>query len=268
MTESTTDMSTKLSAYLDGELDAFEARKLEEQLGQDPALQAELDGLIAADAAFVEYHKDSLDQPVPFDLVKSIKDTPLPDRRHQAPPRRRFVAYAGAMAACVALVGLGGIGGYSMGQGDAPVQSMGQPTGWLSQIVSYHAIYAQQKRHLVEVTADQADHIETWLGKTIGASFAIPNLSDFDLTFEGGRLLVVNGKPVAQLMYRTAEGTVVALCLQKGGHDAQGKTEFGSRTQDGFALINWKDGDADYVMIAPQGFAPLPEIAETAATMI
>jgi len=64
---------------------------------------------------------------------------------------------------------------------------------------------------LVEVIGSEQAHIESWLSKEIGVDFKVPNLSDAGWTFQGARLLVVAGKPVAQLMYTNAEGAVIAL---------------------------------------------------------
>ena len=143
-----------------------------------------------------------------------------------------------------------------------------QTAGWLADIADYHAVYASQGRHLVEVGADEADHLQTWLSNSIGASFTIPDLSEFDLTFEGGRLLVANGKPVAQLMYRLPDGTVVALCLQDSNRDVQGAPAFREQTINGFDFVSWSSGGADYVVIGPGGQPDLTAIAAAAAVDI
>ena len=73
-----TDFSAKLSAYLDGELDAAAAREVEARLATDPAAQAELDALVAADALAQESFDAELDAPVPFALAQQIKSTVMP----------------------------------------------------------------------------------------------------------------------------------------------------------------------------------------------
>jgi anti-sigma factor RsiW len=140
--------------------------------------------------------------------------------------------------------------------------------GWLADIADYHAVYAAQGRHLVEVGADESDHIETWLGNTIGAAFSIPDLSQFDLTFEGGRLLVANGKPVAQLMYRDADGAVVALCLQQSATQTDEPPSFNAQTINGFDFVSWRAGTAQYVVIGEGGAPDLADIAAAAAVDI
>ena len=254
-----TDLSTQLSAYLDGELDPATALAIEERLAKDPDAQAELAALIAADVLAQEAFEAALSAPVPFTLAQQIKSAPMPQT---AAPKPRPVW--GALAASLVVFVLGGVGGFTLRGEDAPVQT----AGWLADIADYHAIYASQVRHLVEVGADESDHIETWLGDTVGAEFSIPDLTEFGLTFEGGRLVVANGKPVAQLMYRDADGVVVALCLQRTSKTPSDTLVFNESTINGFDFVSWTAGDADYVVIGPENQPGLNDIAAAAALEI
>ncbi len=258
-----TDFSIKLSGYLDGELDPAETAEVEARLATDSAAQAELDALIQADAFAEEKFAEELNAPVPFALAQQIRDADLVDPTPVAAPPPASRPIWGALAASLVVLGIGGFGGYTL-RGQDPVP---QP-GWLAAIADYHAIYAGQERHLVEVGADEADHIEAWLGKTIGATFSIPDLTQHGLTFEGGRLVVANGKPVAQLMYREADGTVIALCLQQSSKDPSLAPTFNDTTINGFDFVSWSAGGADYVVIGPEGQPDLDAIAATASTEI
>lgn len=254
-----TDFSTKLSAYLDGELDAAASEEVEARLARDPNAQAELDLLMGIDAVAQEQFADQLNDPVPFAVAQQIKGTILEEPK--APSRPIWAT----LAASLVVFTMGGAGGYIFkDQTTPPVVT----AGWLAAIADYHAVYASQGRHLVEVGADESDHIETWLGNTIGASFTIPDLSSFDLTFEGGRLLVANGKPVAQLMYRDPDGAVVALCLQRANTPTDAAPTFNERTINGFDFVSWAAGDAQYVVIGEGGTQTLPDIAVAAALEI
>lgn len=251
------DLSMKLSAYLDGELTAAEAEAIETLLDSDLEAQAELDALIEAQAMAQDYFDAHLTHPVSLALVKQIQDTPEPLVAANAPSRPIW----GAMAASLVALVIGGAGGYLYKDTTTPVQV----AGWLSDIADYHDVYASQTRHLVEVGADEADHIEAWLGKTVGASFSIPDLTQYGLTFEGGRLLVANGKPVAQLMYRQADGTVIALCLQRSNSNTVGQGPFKETTIKGFDFVSWTADGADYVVIGPAGQPNLNAVATQAA---
>lgn len=255
-----TDLSMKLSAYLDGELDAADALAIEALLETDAAAQAELDALMAADATAQAQFDQLLNDPVPLALAQKIKSSPVGAPAARPAPRR----LGGALAAGLALFILGGAGGYLVKDQIAPGGAEVASAGWLSDIADYHAIYAGQQRHLVEVAADEAGHIQSWLGATVGVQFSIPDLSQFGLTFEGGRLLVAAGKPVAQLMYRLEDGTVIALCLQSSAN-GDAAPDFRQQTIKGFDFISWKAGGAAYVVIGPGGQPGLTDIAALAA---
>lgn len=247
----------KLSAFLDGELAEAEAREIEVALESDPALQAELDALMAADALAQDAFAEMLAEPVPAALAAAVRDAPVATPANvPAPPARGWLA----AAAVVLALGLGGAGGYMTGL------SQGTPVaaapGWLVDIADYHSVYAGQKRHLVEVGAEEADHIRMWLTNTVGAEVPTPDLTQHGLTFRGARLLVAAGKPVAQLMYTDAEDRVVALCLIQTDTPREG---FATQTIGAFDMVSWGGDGANFVIVGDEGRADLADIAQTAA---
>ena len=218
-----------------------------------------MDALIEADALAQEAYEAELNTPVPFALAQQIKNAPMPQA---VAPNPRPIW--GALAASLVVFAPGGFGGYALKGQQAPVQTAGR----LADIADYHAVYASQGRHLVEVGADESDHIKTWLGNTVGTTFTIPDMTGFGLTFEGGRLLVANGKPVAQLTYRDANGTVVALCLQRSNTPTDATPVFVDQTINGFDFLSWNARDTNYVVIGPSGIPDLNAIATAAALEI
>ncbi len=261
-----TELSIKLSAYLDGELEAADVQMIEALLESDPAAQAELDVLMAADAVALEQFDALLSEPVPMALAQKIRSAPVGIASGRPVPRTASRPIWGALAAGLALFIFGGMGGFFLKDQIAPTGTLVAKAGWLSDIADYHAIYAGQQRHLVEVPAAESAHLVNWLGATVGVQFSIPDLTDFDLTFEGGRLLVAGGKPVAQLMYRQPDGTVIALCLQSGmSGGAISASQFNKQTIKGFDFISWKADGASYVVIGPGGKPGLADIAAQAA---
>ena len=253
-----TALNEYLSAYLDGELSPSDMQEVEAALAADPALQAELEALMAADSLAQEAFDAALAEPVPVALAAAIRDyEPTPVANAPAPPR----ALRG-LAAMVALVALlvGATGGYFAGTANAPAPVVAR--GWLQDIADYHRVYAAQKRHLVEVGADEADHIETWLSKTVGTDVRIPDLTAQGLTFQGGRLLVAVGKPVAQLLYTDAGGAVVALCLIQTNSPQAGVQQ---RTLGDFDMVTWGAGTANYVIVGDKDRPDLDTIAAAAA---
>ena len=259
-----TEHYDKLSAFLDGELGPEDVQAVTAWLESDPEAQAALDAIIEADAEAREVFDAQLDDPVPLALARQINQAVLVDDTPVAANQPRRPIWS-SVAAGVALLVMGGAGGYLANDQLSPDPV---PAGWIAQVADYHGVYASQNRHLVEVAADEADHIQTWLGNTVGASFTIPDLSGFGLTFEGGRLLVAGGKPVAQLMYRLEDGTVVALCLQRSDKDPNLPPNLNQQTINGFDFLSWSANGADYVVIGPAGKSDLEDIAMTAAVEV
>ncbi|MEM6386250.1 MAG: anti-sigma factor [Pseudomonadota bacterium] len=252
-----TQYEEKLSAFLDGELPEKDAREIEAALERDPALQAELDALMQADALAQDAFAEILAEPVPAALAAAVRDAP------EARPANVSTAPMGsswwAAAAVVLALGLGGAGGYMTGLSqETPVAAA---PGWLVDIADYHRVYAGQKRHLVEVGADEADHIRTWLTNTVGAPVPTPDLSEHGLTFRGARLLVAAGKPVAQLMYTDADDRVVALCLIATDSPREGTAV---QTIGAFEMVSWGGNGANFVIVGDEGRSDLEAIAATA----
>jgi anti-sigma factor RsiW len=248
----------KLSAFLDGELPEAEAREIEVALNSDPALLAELETLMAGDALAHEQFAKMLDEPVPVALAAAIRDAGVAETANvpRAPAARGWLA---TVAVLIAL-GLGGAGGYVAGVSQGTM--VASAPGWLADIADYHRIYTGQTRHLVEVGADEADHIQTWLTSSVGADVRVPDLSGKGLTFRGARLLVAAGKPVAQLMYTDAEMRVIALCLIQADKPRDG---FAKVTINAFDMVTWGARNANFVIVGDKGRADLDEIARSAA---
>ena len=128
------------------------------------------------------------------------------------------------------------------------------------QVAQYHKIYAREQRHLVEVSADETPHIEQWLGKRLDdLAFKVPDLRAFGLTFKGARMLVVNGAPVAQLVYLPADGRAVALCVIHSKKDDKPLT---ASQQDDLNLVDWRVKGYGFVVIGWENQDELRAIAE------
>lgn len=118
---------------------------------------------------------------------------------------------------------------------------------WLGQIAQYHRVYASTaRRHLVEVTADELDHIQTWMTGMLGRDITVPDLSSLGVTFAGARLLGINEKPVAQLVYLDADDQPLALCIIPSDRAAKGPTP--SRNGE-LNLVDWRDGSHGYAVV-------------------
>lgn len=259
-------LADQLSAYLDGALSPEDAADIERLVETDPQIAAEFSALSRVDQATRNAFDAMLADPVPMSLARSIGDTPLAQMPAANLPSRPIWR---SIAAALALVLIGGAGGAYLTR-SIEGQQVTSAMPWLDQVAGYHLIYAAQSRHLVEVPASDKDHLQTWLSSTTGVHFTVPDLSATGLTFQGGRLLVASGKPVAQLLYTDAKGQVVAVCFLSGGDAAagEGTTALTPRDTNGVHMVWWNSKDASYVVVGPSTGIDLQPIAKAVSVAL
>ncbi|HXV30934.1 MAG TPA: anti-sigma factor [Sinorhizobium sp.] len=267
-------LEVRLSAYIDGELAEAEKSELDALLARDEDASALFERLKAGSAFGNRAFEDFLHDPVPLALVRQIKQGPGVSPRFERVamanlPRRNARIWPRLAAASVVLLCLGGAIGFILGSAidiaDPVTETAERP--WVDEIAEYHRIYSRQKEHLVEVPAADASKIESWLASSVGVTFKIPDLARKGLTFEGARLLVANGKPVAQLVYRDREQEVFAICFLKNGDGAQ-PDQFSETIRGNLGLVSWQKNDASFVVVGPSSAAGLQDIAHTVAAAI
>ena len=269
-------LEVRLSAYLDGEVSEAERKELEQLVARDDEARLLLEMLKAGNAFGNKAFEEFLHDPVPLSLVRRIKQgpgvNPKAERVVSAAPRQAKVRlWPRALAASIALLLVGSSTGYLIGRTSndgAPSVNVAAARTWLDDIADYHRIYSRQTaEHLVEVPASGDARIESWLASSVGVNFAVPDLSGRGLTFEGARLLVAGGKPVAQLMYKNEDGDVFAICFLK----SKPGTSDGKMTEsirDDIAMISWQKSGASYVVVGPSADANLQQLADTVSTTI
>jgi anti-sigma factor RsiW len=242
------DLDAFLAAYADGELDADQTVEVEALLATDPAarntvaMHRETAALLRAAFAEGQYRADVGVMPKPVHV------------------RRRVPGYAWAIAASLLL----GLVGYGAGA-TWPDLVVSDRDRMLSEVAEYHAVYSRETVHLVEVPAAQSDHLKAWLGKRVNGTLVIPDFKQAGLTFAGGRLVVLDGAPVAELMYTREKGLPIAFCvLSHPG--APGKTILQRRGATN--LATWADGSHSYIVVGEADQALIGNLAEMARTQL
>lgn len=249
-----------LVAYVDGELDAEAARSVEAALAQDAEARRKVRDLSRSAGLLRGAFGAVLHDPVPENLIDKIMRYPVSD----APQRRTALKWT--LAASIAfLLGGGAIGYMAATVGPEPLSAEAR-VGWLiTYIAQYHRIYAGEKRHLVEVGADQTPHIEAWLGKRLGRQLKVPDLSAEALEFKGARLLVFDDKPVVQLMYLPRDGRPIAICITRSdGEDSSAKLD----RRDDLNLLHWRSAGYVYVVVGWVGEARLRDVGAIAGRQL
>jgi anti-sigma factor RsiW len=196
--------------------------------------------------------------------VAGVLDEPVPDRfaaigTGEALPARKSGRPRWQMAAAAAAIFLaGGLGGYFLGiSGWRPVN--GTATQLADGAIAAHAIYAAEKLHVVEVGADQKEHLVGWLSKRIGVTLVAPDLSAEGFELIGGRLLPAAAtKTAAQFMYQDHTGNRISLYVASDS----------SNTETGFRLLEEGDTRALYWLDDGYGCAVAGSLPEAALLKI
>lgn len=271
-------LELRLSAFVDGHADEHERHDVEAMLVNDPQARALHDALKRGADMGRRGFDDMLKEPVPLDLVRTIKNAPLPRKAIRLPqgPRPPLAFKPSgpqAFVACAMLFVLGGgigymLGGQSVIANLAPITAPASSTrDWLDDVVAQYRLFARQTNHLVEIPADRPADILEWLTTNTGVNFRIPDLEASGLSFKGARLFSAGGLPVGQLLYRRTdgEGDVIAITFVKTRPEGNRSVE---EIRNDTGLVTWVTPLATYMIVGPSSAADLDDIAAKAAGLI
>lgn len=239
-----------LVAYLDGELDPAAARQLEGIARENPDVALRLAAFRRSQALLHAAMPEEAFAPRDGRFEAAIDD----GRRVAQPGRARaFVRLAASIMVGI-LLGAGATFGALRWTSDE-----NDVAALLREVGEYHAVFSRESDHLVEVPAARKAHIEAWLGERVGLNLVVPDLQSIGLSFEGARMLVVDGRPVAQLVYRGPDG-VVALCALRS--DKAGAAGPSRLTEDGLLLAATPRGGHLFIAVGTASSPLVPRLAE------
>lgn len=224
-------MENLLVGYADGELDAATTAEVEAYLAANPEAERILAQHRQTAALLRAAFAESL-----FAKRGPTIAPPAPARTHRAALRSWMAVAAGILIAVCS---------YSAGA-TWPDIFVSARSKMLTEVAEYHAIYSRETVHLVEVPASQSEHLKAWLGRRVKGNLPIPDFSASGLTFAGGRMVVVDGAPVAELMYTRANGLPIGFCMFR--HDATPSAIVVER-RDNQHLATWDDGKHAYIVV-------------------
>jgi anti-sigma factor RsiW len=217
---------------------------------KDPQAAKTLVSWLKQRAALHELHRDVLDEPIPASLVQAAGRFSELQQRVNKGWRQVGIA-AGFVLAF-------GVGWTSHGQlvaNQAPsailAQGMAQHE-FVRQASFAHAVYMPEKRHPVEVTAAEQDHLVQWLSKRLGKPLKVPKLSALGYELVGGRLLPGDIGARAQFMFQDAQGQRITLYLgavdQQSNKVEQGETRFRYEPDGPAPSFYWFDQGFGYAL--------------------
>src|SRR5712671_2384773 len=226
-----------LVAYLDGELDGAERQHVEAWLAADDAARDRLTGLEQSADLLRSAYGDLVNEPVPERLIAAARGETAGEAQPREAeilvlrrPQRSTMAMPGGrwgigIAAAAALFGLvvGGTGSYLA----SGLLSSGNPAAeqrlaaaaanntWLDNAAGYYKLVVSAGDALTIDVAADADSREA-LQKASLPQTRWPDLKPWGLNFRGARLVVVEGRPAAQLVYTTENKAIGPLTLVIG----------------------------------------------------
>ncbi len=215
---------------LDGELPEDDRAAYEAWLSAHPDMKARVGRYMDDLALLREAVSDVANEPVPDKLAR-ILETGAAAPARVAIPSRWWMAAAASM-----LIAVGLAGGYLLGA-----------SGWLrvdpqsiqfaDSAIAAHNVFAAEKLHVVEVGADQKDHLQRWLSKRLDLTLVAPDLSAKGYHLIGGRLLPAGTKSAAQFMYEDTSGNRVSVYVAR--ESAAHETGFRFVQEGGTRSVFW-----------------------------
>jgi len=273
-------LEKRLSAFVDSQVSDAERQDVEALLVNDPHARGLHDDLKRGSQTGRRLLDDMLKEPVPLNMVRSIRNAPLPRKAVRLPGQERAAmpfrpSVTQSLVACAVVLLLGGGAGYMIGarpDAQAPdvlASQAAQQRDWLDDIVSHYRLYSRQQNRLIEIGSDRPADILEWLTTGTGITFRIPDLSQSGLTFVGARMIAADNTPTGLLFYRRTsgdnDGDIIALSFSRSRPETAKPVE-DIRLDTG--LVSWSTPIATYVLVGPSAAADLDDIAAKAAGLI
>ena len=274
-----------LVAYLDGELDDDERARVEAWLEAEPAVRDRLlalsDSAGLLRGAFAEF----LNEPVPERLIAAARgETAVPPDaeivvlrpKRASPPLAASRRWYAQMAAAAGLFGLAvGVGtgyfGNNLLSPSAPpagrqVETVATNT-WLDNAAGdYKLVVNAGGESMLDVPAsgEGGDALQKISQNLPQQQVRLPDLKPWGLTFRGARLVVVEGRPGAQLVYTTDNKAIGPLALIIGSTKQPDLAPTPGRKDD-VNLLYWRHQGRASVLVGQGNIGYLWGIANDVA---
>jgi len=225
-----------LHAYVDGQLQPARRLEVEAWLAQHPGDAERVRAWSEQNRLLHERLDGVLTEAVPTRLLAAAGRPP-------ASWQSLLRAVAG-----VAGIGLAMFTGYAIGLRSAPPLVV--PVAALQREAAIaHAVYVAERRHPVEVSADDATHLVSWLSKRLDRRLEAPDFTAAGFELLGGRLLAGDNGPVALFMYQDRQQRRVTLYVRReSASPVDAGTSFRYASEEGVGVFYWLDGESGYAL--------------------
>jgi anti-sigma factor RsiW len=264
----------QLVAYLEGELELVDRREVEAWLDSDSAARDQLAALAISAKLVRRAFDEVLHEPVPERLIAAARGKtvaakhgpqilPFAPRTGAARFARSQWSRLGLPIAASLLLGLvvGGSGAYfgvtKFASGAATI-ALAQPALeatvannlWLDNAAGYFKLFVSAGNNtLVDIpaTGDTREALQK-ISQSLPQQVRLPDLKPWGLNFHGARLIVVDGRPAAQLVYTTDNKAIGPLALIVGSSSQPDVPPTFDHRQD-VNLIYWRHQGRAYALV-------------------
>ncbi|WP_045834512.1 anti-sigma factor [Hyphomicrobium sp. 99] len=232
-----------LNAYLDNELDAASMLDIERRISTDATLKLEHDRLVQLRAALASQLKtQKTSEEFRRRIEAMAEQTPPPvTQRVSSPPLTRSYPWREMAAAAVLAAAIAAGGTYAILR----------PNSASNEIA---AIVADHQRALLaatpfDVASSDRHTVKPWFDSKLALSPQVVDLSSAGFPLAGGRVEVIDGKPVPVLVYKRRAHVISVVAVPRLGQKAS--TELPTRTtRDGYFVIRWQGRDFEYSVVS------------------
>jgi anti-sigma factor RsiW len=263
----------RLLAYLDGELEPVERREVETWLDGDPTARDRLAALAQSARLVRRAFDEILHEPVPDRLIAAARgDSPgrgnsseiLPFK--PPPAAKRFVRWRRWQVGLPIAASLFGVfvGGSAMYLGIGkfvPADTASALTRpaleasiannlWLDNAAGYFKLFVSAGDNApvdIPANGDSREALQK-ISQSLPQQVRLPDLKPWGLNFHGARLIIVDGRPAAQLTYTTDNKAIGPLALIIGSSNQPDIAPTFDRRQE-VNLIYWRHQGRAYALV-------------------
>jgi anti-sigma factor RsiW len=232
-----------LTAYCDGELDPVAAAEFERRLETDESLKARYSRLMSLRQAVRALPPADLPSDLQARIQARLKAETEPsnsERPNAERPnnvtvlRRRSWSFQALAASAV-------FGAVISGSVMKTVDHFGQSDTLASEVVAGHirGLLAPQP---FDIASSDRHTVKPWFTSRLPESPQVPDLSAKGFVLLGGRVDVIDNRPVATIVYKHAAHTVSLTTLRAG-------QAVSDQTISGYNVRSWSDGNFTYVAV-------------------
>ncbi|WFS01340.1 anti-sigma factor family protein [Rhizobium tumorigenes] len=231
-----------LTAFIDGELGADEAARVEALIGADPSVAERFDQLSRADLPYIAAFEPLLNA-APGDrleaMLASIPPVKASHRFSTGLGRRGFLAAAACVIAGIAIdravIGV-----------DRRLRQPGEGAEWRAVVADYVALYSPDT--LSAPAGDRAEQLAELdrVGSKIGLSLSPEAIALPGADFRRALVLQYDGEPLAQIAYLDPEDGPMALCIVKSAAAAAGPE---TERRHGMNVVYWSGRGHAFMLI-------------------